>query len=78
MLARIVLLVSALSLLAPTLPAQKPLVLAKQGSFFINQEDLATAFPTAAGNPRSPATSLSEACTSNIKFRKSATAPPTP
>lgn len=49
---KIVFLVSALSLLAPTLAAQKPLVLAKQGSFFINQEDLATAFPTAAGTPQ--------------------------
>jgi pimeloyl-ACP methyl ester carboxylesterase len=29
-----------------------PLVLAKQGSFFINQEDIATAFPTGAGMPQ--------------------------
>ena len=52
MLARIALFVSVLCLLAPTLPAQQPLVLAKQGSFFINQEDLATAFPTASGTPQ--------------------------
>ncbi len=49
---KIVFLVSAVSLFAPALPAQKPLVLAKQGSFFINQEDIATAFPTAVGTPQ--------------------------
>jgi pimeloyl-ACP methyl ester carboxylesterase len=49
---KVVFLASAFSLLAPKLPAQQPLVLARQGSFFINQEDLATAFPTAAGTPQ--------------------------
>ncbi len=44
--------VTALCLLAPVLEAQKPLVLAKQGSFFINQQDIATAFPTVAGVPQ--------------------------
>ena len=48
----IILLVMAFCLLAPGMHAEKPLVLAKQGSFFINQEDLATAFPTAAGTPQ--------------------------
>ena len=48
---KVVFLASTLSLLTPLMHAQKPLVLAKQGSFFINQEDLATAFPTPAGTP---------------------------
>ena len=48
---QIAFLVIALCLFAPAIEAQKPLVLAKQGSFFINQEDIATAFPTGAGTP---------------------------
>ncbi len=49
---KIVFLLSAMFLLAITMHAEKPLVLAKQGSFFINQEDIATAFPTATGTPQ--------------------------
>jgi len=49
---KIVFLFSGFSLLVPASQAQKPLVLAKQGSFFINQEDIATAFPTGTGTPQ--------------------------
>ncbi|MBL8292526.1 MAG: esterase [Bryobacterales bacterium] len=31
--------------------SDKPLVLAKQGSFFVNQQDIATAFPAGSGTP---------------------------
>jgi len=47
--------------LSKTTDGAKPLVLAKQGSFFINQEDLATAFPTAAGGPEMSITGITAA-----------------
>jgi len=45
-------LIVPLCFLTSVIHAQKPLVLAKQGSFFINQEDIATSYATATGTPQ--------------------------